>query len=163
MFKRVLIPTLFLAALTTSVMCCAGPKKMHVIGATALLTETESGLTFKSRIDTGATTCSIHARDMKIEGDGKMKVGNFVKFTTVNAKGESVKMRKKIVKITRIKGSEGSDRRLKVWMTLKWKNFSKKVIVNLNNRKKMTYKLLIGRNFLRGDFLVDVSKDTDGE
>jgi hypothetical protein len=32
----------------------------HIIGATARLTEVESGLTFPARIDTGAQSCSLH-------------------------------------------------------------------------------------------------------
>jgi hypothetical protein len=31
-------------------------------------------------------------------------------------------------------------------------------MVSLNDRTDMEYPLLIGRNFLRGDFLVDVEK-----
>jgi hypothetical protein len=33
----------------------------------------------------------------------------------------------------------------------------KKVLVTLNDREKMKYPLLLGRNFLRNDFLVNVS------
>jgi hypothetical protein len=44
-------------------------------------------------------------------------------------------------------------------MELAWKGVSKKVEVNLRNREKMTYKLLIGRNWLENDFIVDVERD----
>jgi hypothetical protein len=45
-----------------------------------------------------------------------------------------------------------------VRLALQWKDFSKEVLVTLNDRTDMTYPLLIGRNFLQGDFLVDVDQ-----
>jgi hypothetical protein len=48
-----------------------------------------------------------------------------------------------------------------VLLTLRWKDFEKEVLVTLNDRTDMEYPLLIGRNFLRGDFLVDVAKRND--
>ena len=50
------------------------------------------------------------------------------------------------------------DHRYKVRLTLKWNDFEKEVVVTLNDRTDMEFPLLIGRNFLRGDFLVDVEK-----
>ena len=44
-------------------------------------------------------------------------------------------------------------------LSLKWKDFTKDVLVTLNDRTEMVYPLLIGRNFLRGDFIVDVDQD----
>jgi hypothetical protein len=35
------------------------------------------------------------------------------------------------------------------------------VLVTLNDRTSMDYPLLVGRNFLHGDFLVDVDMDKD--
>jgi hypothetical protein len=37
----------------------------------------------------------------------------------------------------------------------------KKVLVTLNDRENMKYPLLLGRNFLRDDFVVNVSLDAD--
>ena len=44
---------------------------------------------------------------------------------------------------------------------MQWKDFRKEVLVTLNDRTDMEYPLLLGRNFLRGDFLVDVAQDAD--
>jgi hypothetical protein len=67
-----------------------------------------------------------------------------------------------IAKAVRIKspslGRDEVDPRYKVWLTLQWNDFRKQVLVTLNDRTHMEYPLLIGRNFLRGDFLVDVEK-----
>jgi hypothetical protein len=37
----------------------------------------------------------------------------------------------------------------------------KKVVATLNDRQNMKYPMLLGRNFLRDDFLVNVSMDTN--
>ena len=60
-----------------------------------------------------------------------------------------------------IKTSDSRVRRYKVPLTLRWKGIEKKVLVTLNTRNGMKYPLLLGRNFLRGDFLVDVDIDND--
>jgi hypothetical protein len=51
--------------------------------------------------------------------------------------------------------------RYKVRLPLQWKTFKKEVLVTLNDRTKMDYPMLIGRNFLRGNFVVDVEVDSD--
>ena len=56
-----------------------------------------------------------------------------------------------------IKNAEKQERRYKVWLTLRHNGFEKRVMVTLNDRSKMENPLLIGRNFLHGDYLVDVS------
>ena len=43
-------------------------------------------------------------------------------------------------------------------MDLIWNGKSHAIPVNLRDRKKLEYKLLIGRNWLDGKYLVDVSK-----
>jgi hypothetical protein len=53
------------------------------------------------------------------------------------------------------------DHRYKVRLTLEWKDVRKEVLVTLNDRTSMEYPLLIGRNFLQNDFLVDVDLDKD--
>ena len=60
-----------------------------------------------------------------------------------------------------MKTSIDSERRYKVPLELQWKNVKKRVLVTLNDRAGMRYPLLIGRNFLRGDFVVDVEKDNE--
>ncbi len=47
---------------------------------------------------------------------------------------------------------------LMVRLKLRYEDVEKKVLVTLKDREKMTYPLLLGRNFLSGDFLVDVTQ-----
>jgi len=140
--------------------------KKRIIGATAVMTEVSTGLPFAARIDTGAESCSLHVEKIEVKNESPTPVGNIgkpIRFLIKNEKGESKWVDTKIARVVRIRSGaqkEGEfDRRYKVLLTLKWEDFRKEVLVTLNDRTEMTYPLLIGRNFLRGDFLVDVDKD----
>lgn len=145
------------------------PKR--IIGAIAKITEGNSGIEFLARVDTGATTCSIHVEDLKIEGESPKRlenVGKNVKFLLKGPEGTSKWVEAKIVAAVRVKSSAlkngDFDRRYKVRLPLQWQDVRKEVRVTLNDRAEMAYPLLIGRNFLRGDFLVDVAlSDEDDE
>jgi hypothetical protein len=138
----------------------------HIIGATAVLTETGSGLPFAARIDTGAASCSLHVEKMEIKGEAPKpldNIGKTVRFLLKNDKGDTSWVEAKIAGVVRVRSSalkEGEfDRRYKVPLTLKWGDFEKEVLVTLNDRTDMKFPLLVGRNYLRRDFLVDVDID----
>jgi hypothetical protein len=143
-----------------------GPSKKRIIGSTAVLTELNSGLPFAARIDTGAESCSLHVEKIEVKDESTTlveNIGKSIRFLIKNEKGESKWVESKISRVVRVRSAaqkEGEfDRRYKVQLALKWEDFRKEVLVTLNDRTEMTYPLLIGRNFLRGDFLVDVEKD----
>lgn len=132
-----------------------------VIGATAEFREKSSGLVYTARIDTGATTCSVHAEDIRVEGGGKKmlkNIGKKVSFALLDADGAKKRVESVIVTTVRVKTSEEKERRYKVWLTLSHAGVERRVHVTLNDRAHMEYPLLIGRNYLRGKFLVDVSE-----
>ncbi len=107
----------------------------------------------KARIDTGAQTTSIHAEDIQqFERDGK----KWVRFRLKNAKEGSV-IEKPVSRIVQIKrhGKESQDRYV-VKMRLILGERSQVVEVSLTDRGSFTYPILIGRNFLRDIYIVDV-------
>lgn len=135
----------------------------HVIGATATLTEVTTGISFPARIDTGAKSCSLHVEKVQIEDESEKRlrnVGKTIRFLIEGPDDESEWIETKIAKAVRVKSSSlkpGTfDRRYKVPLTFEWNGFRKEVLVTLNDRTAMEFPLLIGRNFLKGDFLVDV-------
>ncbi len=137
------------------------PAKKLVIGATAEVAETLSGLKYLARIDTGATTCSIHAENLTVEkGEKSMlkNIGKKVAFDLIDREGQRKRVEAVIADTVRVRTSDGKERRYKVWLTLRHADVERRVHVTLNDRKHMDYRLLVGRNFLCGKFLVDVEQ-----
>jgi len=160
---QALLLMMALSALTCDTLAAAPKKtsvdKKLVIGQTAMVEETESNFVFLARVDTGATTSSLHVEDWKIEDEADVmgeNVGKTIHFRIKNRKGQSEWLKRKIVEISVIKTSEQEEQRYKVRMTLNCLDVKKRVLVSLNDRSHMTYPVLLGRNFLQGDFVVDV-------
>ena len=112
------------------------------------------------------TSCSIHCEAVEIENpsdDPQENVGKPVRFLVKNNEGESQWIESKIADRVVVRTSEQKDERYKVRLNLRWQDVEKKVLVTLNNRQNMNYPVLLGRNFLKGDFLVDVTLDLGTE
>jgi len=147
----------------------SNPSK-QIIGGTATVVEVSTGIPFSARVDTGAKTCSLHVENIRIEDESPKRlrnIGKKVRFDVQGENGKTDQIETTIAAAVRVKSSvfkNGEyDRRYKVRLTLQWKDVQKSVLVTINDRTEMTYPLLIGRNFLRGDFLVDVEKKSDEE
>ncbi len=145
----------------------AKPTK-QIIGATATIVETTSGLPFAARVDTGATTCSIHAVKWEIEGHARhpaKNVGKPIRVLIQNEKGDQAWIDSVVAGRVRVRSSVQSEDdyhgRYKIHLPLAWDGVTKDVLVTINDRTDMDYPFLIGRNFLQGDFLVDVDRDSD--
>ena len=138
-----------------------GPEK-QVIGATAVVYESSSRIGFPARIDTGAKTCSLHIEEVVIENEDENMRKNLDKparIRVLNERGKSVWIDTTIAETVKVKTSEESERRYKVWLRLEYAGVEKLVHVTLNDRSKMEYPLLVGRNFLHGTFVVDVEQE----
>jgi hypothetical protein len=134
------------------------------IGPVTTVTEVSTGLPFPARVDTGATTCSIHYEEMEIEDaadNPEKNVGKRVRILVKNPDGEKEWINTKIVDHVTVRTTTDEDERYKVRLKLRWQDVEKRVLVTLSDREKMKYPLLLGRNFLRGDFLVYVDLDAD--
>lgn len=145
----------------------ANPTK-RIIGATAMLTEMNSGFAFPARIDTGAETCSLHVEKIEIQDKTARRtknVGKSVRFLLKGGDGKTKWVDGIVADAVRVKSSSLKsgevDHRYKVRLTLQWKDVRKEVLVTLNDRTSMEYPLLVGRNFLQSDFLVDVDLDKE--
>jgi hypothetical protein len=135
---------------------------VRMIGATALVTEMSTGLPLPARVDTGATCCSIHCAKFEIKDateDPKTNIGKLVRFMIqpIDGDGKGEWVESKIVDHVIVRTSEREDERYKVRLKLRVDDVEKKVLVTLNDRENMKYPILLGRNFLRDDFLVNVS------
>lgn len=110
---------------------------------------------FTARIDTGAANSSMDARNIKtFERDGE----KWVSFTLVNDDtGESHRFEKEIKKQISIKRINDSEKRIAVFMDVKFGDEIISAQFSLANRDKFEYQALIGRNILTGRAIVDTS------
>lgn len=132
-------------------------KKKTIIGQVEYTTIAPSNWTFKSRIDSGATTTSIDAKDITpFERDGE----RWVRFNLENRDTkETFDIEKPVERVVKIK-SHGSDvqERFVVLLDLSIGGISERVEVSLTDRSEFTYPVLIGRNFLMDRAVIDVSQ-----
>lgn len=157
---RINYSTIWLAILFTVALNTQADAYKKIVGATEEILIEEAGLSFKARVDTGAKTSSIHAENIEVDLSGDPK-GKPISFYLVNKKGQSKKIESQVDSVATIKTSEGSELRYKVLLTLTWNNTRKPILVSLNDRRKMKYGLLLGRNWLHKDFLVDVDRNNE--
>lgn len=133
-----------------------------IIGERAKIHINEANLTYKARIDTGAVENSLHAYNLRINNEDlhvkDNNIGKLITFTTANEKGQTVTLTRPVVETSLIRNAQGSEVRYMVDLTLGEPGKEYKVRVNLKDRSKMKQKLLIGRNWLQGHYVVDVSK-----
>lgn len=131
------------------------PDAKIIIGEVENVRLVPPNVILKARIDTGAKTTSIDARNITpFERDGKQ----WVRFVCMDGKKEHT-LERKVIKTMKIKrhGKEAQDRYV-INMRITLGNVSQLIHVNINDREAYTYPVLIGRNFLRDYFIVDVAK-----
>jgi len=109
------------------------------------------GIKLPARIDTGAALSSLDARDLKVE-DG------FVSFKLGKQYG-GMQLRFPIIDWLDIRSAETSERRPIVEVELCIGSKRVRTRVNLNDRSKVRYPLLIGRNTLKENFVVDCMQE----
>lgn len=112
------------------------PKKMIGLVEKVRIYGNGSSVETEALVDTGAKMTSI---DIKLAGEAKL--------------GPVTRMYKTKAPITK-----EVDKRPVVKVTIKIRGKKFEVEANLNDRSHMKYPVLIGRNLLYGNFVVDVSK-----
>jgi hypothetical protein len=88
-------------------------------------------------------------------------VGKTIRICLKKCDGEPEWIERKIADLAEVRTSEQAELRYKVPMTLRCEGIEKEVLVSLNDRSQMSYPMLLGRNFLHGDFVVDVDLEAE--
>jgi hypothetical protein len=109
------------------------------------------GVKLPARIDTGAALSSLDARDLKVEG-------GFAEFR-LSKKYGGMQLHLPIVDWLTIRSSEASEERPIVEVELCIGSKRVRTRVNLNDRSTVKYPLLIGRNTLKEQFVVDCTQE----
>lgn len=129
-----------------------------LIGEVEKITISPPNVTYTARIDTGATGTSIHATNIvKFERDGE----DWVRFELEIPGQDNVVMEREVVRRVRVKQVELDEfeRRLKVMLNMTIGSHSELVEFSLNDRSEMEHPILLGRNFLRNNAIVDVGQE----
>lgn len=128
-----------------------------------IIKEKKNGETLRllARIDTGAETSSLDATNIEVfERLFGSNTERWVRFTVKDpVNKEMVEIESKLVRTAKIKrhGTESERRHIvKLWTQLG--KVDKYIEFSLTDRSNFKYPILIGRNFLSGEFVVDVSK-----
>lgn len=151
---------LFLLLVSTLTMSCSHAPSKHIIGAVEIVQIQD--LNYRARIDTGADITSLNAYNLDIQGEESnvnANIGKTLRFNTANENGESQTIETKIVKVNTISNVLGSESRYVVELAIAWGDYVRTVEVNLRDRSKMQFAVLIGRNWLKNAFVVDVSDE----
>ena len=130
---------------------------LETIGALEYVTLSEPGVRLEARIDTGATTSSLDARDLELfKKDGK----DWVRFNIQPTRNDKpIKAEFPVSRFVLIKrhGLE-SERRPIIKMQAQIGSIKQVTEFSLRDRSSYDYPVLIGVSFLKNSAIVDVSK-----
>jgi hypothetical protein len=114
------------------------------------------GIVVAAKLDTGADTSSLHAENIRWV---KRADGDWVAFDVVGATGEKARFEHKVVRIARIKrDSAPAQSRPTIVLGVCLGNVYRLTEVNLTDRSRFNYEMLVGRSFLAGRFAVDSAR-----
>lgn len=133
-----------------------------ILGYVERVIISDHGFSVKARLDTGAQTSSLDARNIeRFRRDGE----SFVRFEVLDPdSGETVSLERPLVRNVRIRQHGGSFmRRPVVEMWLCVADMMEKVEVNLTPRDEFLYPFLIGRTAMAGRIIVDPSRSLTAE
>jgi hypothetical protein len=130
----------------------------QVVGEKEQVYLNDVGVAFLARIDTGATTASMDARDIQtFERNGE----EWVRFTVYHPETRApIEVERKRVRRVHVvqSGAEEPERRPVVEMRITLGKITQNAEFTLTDRSNLELPMLIGRNVLRDVMLVDVSR-----
>lgn len=139
-------------------------KEKKTIGSTEIVDLPELGLyNVPAKIDTGAETSVVHCEDMEVlEEHGHLYI--LAHIATSEDSDETVEVRFPVHRERTVKSSFGQSETRHIFRTkVKLYNTLYDIKLSFRDRSAMTYPMLLGRNFIAGKFLVDVSKRNLGQ
>ena len=109
----------------------------------------------KAKLDTGARNSSLTTTHIdEFEQDGV----KWIRFDVTNWRGDTERFEARVIRMAKIKqhGRQPAMRPV-IRLGICLGNVYKEVEVNLEDRSKFNYQMLIGRRYLQNSFLVDSS------
>ncbi len=142
-----------------------GPSRHHKPVTLGYIEEAylgQLGLEMKAKLDTGADTSSVYARDVRVyRKSGK---DNWVEFRVIGKNGRSIRYDQNVISFVAIKlKSGGTQRRPVIHLPLCVGGVSGLAEFTLADREQFEYGVLIGREFLASRIVVDSGKSFAAE
>jgi len=133
-----------------------GAAGMEVLGWVETAMLEPGNLKLRAKLDSGARHSSLHVVDPEeFTRNGQP----WVRFTVTNREGEFATYERPVVRTARIKRLGGGvTLRPVVRLGICVGTVFKEVEVNLEDRTRFLYKLLVGRSFLKGSVLIDAGR-----
>ncbi|RXK04500.1 ATP-dependent zinc protease family protein [Halarcobacter bivalviorum] len=130
---------------------------MKIVGKKELISIIDLELEeLDAKIDTGADSNALHCDDIIIENE----IVHFTLVDDVHPSYHGKRMSMPLYKLKKVKSSNGQLQiRPSIKVSVEFMGKRYKSIITLTNRADMKLPMLIGRKFLSGRFLVDVSKE----
>ncbi len=111
-----------------------------------------------AKVDTGADSSALHCDHIDI--NEKDETVSFTLLDEVHEAYHGKRMTFPIYKIKKVKSSNGQiQERPSIKVSVEFFGKRYKSVISLTNRADMKFPMLIGRRFLSGKFLVDVSEE----
>lgn len=131
------------------------PAQREVLGWVEYVEFREPRVRLKAKLDTGATTSSLNAMNLR-----RFKRGgrSWVRFDVLDPdrRGEHVSFAAPIVRMARIRRHDGQfQERPVVYLDMCLGHMQRRRQFTLIDRSDFNYQVLVGRNFLRGYIVVD--------
>jgi len=150
--------TFYLLAIASSIpiIATAFASEKHMVGWLEKARIFPGGYQVSAKIDTGADNSSLNVRNFTaFQREGQ----EWARFTVTDDSGKEHKLEKKIVRLAKIKRHSGPrQERPVVLLGICVGAVYREVEVNLVDRSKFKYPLLVGRSFMSGALTVDPSK-----
>lgn len=109
-----------------------------------------------AKVDTGAKTSALHVERIELLSRGRIR---FDVVVHRDRRDRRVPVVARIVRRSRVKSSNGQfESRFFVRTRMRLGPIEKEIEISLVDRGKMVHRMLLGREALRGDFVVDVGK-----
>ena len=112
-------------------------------------------ITVLAKMDTGARTSSLHCECITTTDRDGIK---WAKLEVLDVSGKVVQLERKVHRVAKIKRHGGGyQERDVIKLNICVGSVLKETEVNLTNRSHFRYRLLVGREYLKNDFIVDPS------
>lgn len=137
---------------------------LPTIGAVADVAIAGSDLRFRARVDSGAKYTSLHCLPdaITIEDPNEASEGNVgkrVQLLLADRDGNAEAVTTRVEGVVVVRNADNREERYLVRLPIESAGVTADALVTLNDRSRMAYPVLLGRDFLRGRFVVDVRSD----